>query len=137
MRLATASAWACPVSARCRPGARPGSTLPVVAVWPWRTSRTSVGGGGLGRDGRAARGGMRIRPSNLQSPSVISPAGAGGDDLGAVAAAVVRCRACPRLVAWREEVATVKRAAHADERYWGRPVPGFGDPAARVLVVGL
>ncbi|EHN09370.1 Uracil-DNA glycosylase family 5 [Patulibacter medicamentivorans] len=50
---------------------------------------------------------------------------------------VVECRACPRLVAWREEVARTKRAAFRDEPYWGRPIPGFGDPAARVLVVGL
>jgi uracil-DNA glycosylase len=50
---------------------------------------------------------------------------------------VVSCRRCPRLVAWREEVARVKRAAFASERYWGRPLPGFGDPAARVLVLGL
>ncbi|AEE47801.1 uracil-DNA glycosylase [Cellulomonas fimi] len=50
---------------------------------------------------------------------------------------VVGCRACPRLVAWREHVAEVKRAAFRDETYWGRPVPGFGDPRADVLVVGL
>ncbi len=50
---------------------------------------------------------------------------------------VVSCRRCPRLVAWREEVAQIKRAAYASERYWGRPLPGFGDPAARVLVLGL
>jgi uracil-DNA glycosylase family 4 len=50
---------------------------------------------------------------------------------------IVSCRACPRLVAWREEVARVKRAAFADETYWGRPVPGFGDPNATVLVLGL
>jgi uracil-DNA glycosylase len=47
------------------------------------------------------------------------------------------CRRCPRLVAWREEVARVKRAAFADQEYWGRPVPGFGDPDARLLVLGL
>ena len=47
------------------------------------------------------------------------------------------CRACPRLVAWREQVALDKRAAFRDEEYWGRPVPGFGDPAARVVLVGL
>src|SRR5690606_7297044 len=58
-------------------------------------------------------------------------------DLGDVARAVVDCRACPRLVAWREEVARTKRAAYADQTYWGRPVPGFGDPRARVVVVGL
>ncbi|MBV9605543.1 MAG: uracil-DNA glycosylase [Solirubrobacterales bacterium] len=50
---------------------------------------------------------------------------------------VVDCRRCPRLVAWREEVARVKRAAFASEEYWGRPLPGFGDPDARVLLVGL
>jgi uracil-DNA glycosylase len=50
---------------------------------------------------------------------------------------VVACRACPRLVAWREQVAAEKRAAFRDEEYWGRPVPGFGDPDARVCLVGL
>jgi uracil-DNA glycosylase family 4 len=49
----------------------------------------------------------------------------------------VACRKCPRLVAWREEVARVRRAAFASEEYWGRPVPGFGDPCARVLILGL
>ena len=47
------------------------------------------------------------------------------------------CRACPRLVEWRERVAEEKRAAFAHEDYWGRPLPGFGDPDARMLVVGL
>ena len=47
------------------------------------------------------------------------------------------CRACPRLVAWREHVATEKKAAHRDETYWGRPVPGWGDPEATLAVVGL
>lgn len=50
---------------------------------------------------------------------------------------VVACRACPRLVGWREQVAVEKRAAYRDEAYWGRPVPGFGDPDARLLIVGL
>jgi uracil-DNA glycosylase family 4 len=54
-----------------------------------------------------------------------------------IAAENVRCRRCPRLVAWREEVAQVKRAAFASEEYWGRPIPGFGDPAARILLLGL
>jgi uracil-DNA glycosylase family 4 len=57
--------------------------------------------------------------------------------LAALEAEVVACRRCPRLVAWREQVAREKRAAYADEEYWGRPVPGFGDPAARVYVLGL
>jgi uracil-DNA glycosylase family 4 len=47
------------------------------------------------------------------------------------------CRACPRLVRWREKVAREKRAAFRHEEYWGRPVPGFGDPQARLLVCGL
>lgn len=50
---------------------------------------------------------------------------------------IVECRACPRLVEWREEVAHTKRAAFADEEYWGRPVPGFGDAHPDVLIVGL
>ncbi len=57
--------------------------------------------------------------------------------LAALAEEVVSCRACPRLVAWREQVAREKRASFAGEEYWGRPVPGFGDPAARLLIVGL
>jgi len=50
---------------------------------------------------------------------------------------VVACRRCPRLVEWREEVARTKRAAYSDQAYWGRPVPGFGDPDAWLLIVGL
>jgi len=50
---------------------------------------------------------------------------------------IIQCRTCPRLVEWREEVARVKRKAYKDAEYWGKPVPGFGDPKARVLVVGL
>ncbi len=59
------------------------------------------------------------------------------DSLAAVTAEIVDCVACPRLVAWREHVAVEKRASYADEEYWGRPVPGFGDPAASLLIVGL
>ena len=50
---------------------------------------------------------------------------------------VVACRLCPRLVAWREEVAMKKRRAYHDQDYWGKPVPGFGDPNPRIMVVGL
>jgi uracil-DNA glycosylase family 4 len=50
---------------------------------------------------------------------------------------VVGCRSCPRLVAWREHVAEEKRAAYRDEEYWGRPIPWFGDPDARIVVLGL
>ena len=59
------------------------------------------------------------------------------DSLERVTDEVVACRACPRLVAWRELVAVEKRASFRDEVYWGRPIPGFGDPAASLLVVGL
>ena len=57
--------------------------------------------------------------------------------LAALEREIVNCRRCPRLVAWREQVAHEKRAAFRDWDYWGRPVPGFGDPAARVLLLGL
>ncbi len=63
---------------------------------------------------------------------MVAPSG-----LEPIHAEVVDCRKCPRLVAWREEVARSKRAAYAGEDYWGRPVPGFGDPAATLHVVGL
>jgi len=57
--------------------------------------------------------------------------------LEALQAEVVGCRRCPRLVEWRERVAREKVARFRDETYWGRPVPGFGDPEARILIVGL
>jgi uracil-DNA glycosylase family 4 len=59
------------------------------------------------------------------------------DTLPAVQRDVVACGRCPRLVRWREEVARTGRAAYAGQTYWGRPVPGFGDPRARLLLVGL
>jgi uracil-DNA glycosylase family 4 len=57
--------------------------------------------------------------------------------LPALAREIVACRRCPRLVAWREEVAEVRRAAFREQIYWARPLPGFGDPRARVVVLGL
>ena len=59
------------------------------------------------------------------------------DALAGLTAEIVGCRRCPRLVAWRELVAREKVARFRDETYWGRPVPGFGDPAARIMIVGL
>jgi uracil-DNA glycosylase family 4 len=70
--------------------------------------------------------------ANLTSARVDPPGG-----LRLLNDEVIACRACPRLVNWREQVAMEKRAAYRDEQYWGRPVPGFGDPAARIAVVGL
>ncbi len=59
------------------------------------------------------------------------------DLLGELDAEIEACRACPRLVAWREHVAQTKRAAFSRDEYWGKPVPGFGDPHPQVLIVGL
>jgi uracil-DNA glycosylase len=86
--------------------------------------RGSGGRGALGDEGRDAAGG--------EGRVAIARAG-----LDPLSREVVACRACPRLVAWREKVAREKRAAFRDEEYWGRPVPGFGDPGARLLIVGL
>ncbi len=58
-------------------------------------------------------------------------------ELSALNEEIVNCRKCPRLVAWREQVAQQKRRAYREWEYWGRPVPGFGDVAARLLIVGL
>jgi len=57
--------------------------------------------------------------------------------LDALGLEIAACRRCPRLVEWRERVARERRAAFAHEQYWGRPLPGFGDPRARVLLLGL
>ena len=57
--------------------------------------------------------------------------------LAALSTEIVKCHSCPRLVSWRKEVAKTKRASFRDETYWGRPVPAFGDPMARILVIGL
>ena len=59
------------------------------------------------------------------------------DALAELTREIVECRRCPRLVEWRERVAREKVARFRDETYWGRPVPGFGDPEARILIVGL
>jgi uracil-DNA glycosylase family 4 len=58
-------------------------------------------------------------------------------DLATLAEEEMQCRACPRLVAWREQIADEPRASFRGERYWARPVPGYGDPAARLLLLGL
>ena len=62
---------------------------------------------------------------------------AAATDLPVLEAAVTDCFACPRLVAWREEVAVVKRAAFRDQTYWGRPIPGWGPPDATIGILGL
>lgn len=65
------------------------------------------------------------------------PHAPGCSKLEALSREVAACRRCPRLVAYREHVATTKRRAYLQEEYWGRPVPGFGDPGARILLIGL
>jgi uracil-DNA glycosylase family 4 len=63
--------------------------------------------------------------------------GRGLGRLEALEQEITACRACPRLVAWREQVGRERRAAFRDQDYWARPVPGFGDPRARIAIVGL
>jgi len=70
----------------------------------------------------------------VQDPQVVAPT---RKDLASLDRAVSDCFACPRLVAWREEVAATKRAAFRDWTYWGRPVPGFGPAGARIGILGL
>ena len=99
----------------CRPGGRPSppgwSTGPVAAdAQGFPVTRTPAG---VARSARATR------------------------ELAVLDARISGCRACPRLVAWREEVARVKRASFREEDYWGRPVPGLGPADARIAVVGL
>ena len=76
------------------------------------------------------------------TPVAVSAAEVGGlaesaASLDELTASQSVCRACPRLVAWREEVAVVRRKSFKDERYWGRPIPGWGDPEPAILIVGL
>jgi uracil-DNA glycosylase family 4 len=72
-----------------------------------------------------------------ESPADVRRLASAVPDLATLDAEVSVCRACPRLVTWREDVAIEKRKSFADEPYWGRPISGWGDPAPRVLVVGL
>jgi len=67
----------------------------------------------------------------------MSPNRSEGQSLGVLQQEVADCRRCPRLVEWREHIARVRRASFIDETYWGRGVPGFGDPSAGLLIVGL
>lgn len=87
----------------------------------------------VGSDGAAPR----ARPSAVASTGAGLRPFVSHRELELVTAEVVVCRRCPRLVAWRERVARKKVARYADQEYWGRPVPGFGDANARVLILGL
>lgn len=79
--------------------------------------------------------GATTRPALYHRPGMGESSRVGG--LEAIRRDVVVCRACPRLVAWRERVAREKAPRFADEEYWGKPVPGFGDPNATILLLGL
>jgi uracil-DNA glycosylase family 4 len=119
---------AAPGSGAARPGiadagrAEPGSSaergpVPPGSGWPEdpATARTPVAAG----------------------PGQVAALAASAGSLGELAARQSVCRACPRLVAWREEVARTRRRSFAGERYWGRPVPGWGDEHPRLLILGL
>lgn len=114
---------------------------------PTRADTPLQPSGGTGGDAPAGRAGMRQAPDPAhpaapvdapslavsQTPASLRPT----PGLAAVHRAIVACTRCPRLRAWCACVAREKKAAHRDEVYWGRPVPGFGDPEARLLVLGL
>lgn len=101
-------------------------------------SHTAVGPVGVQESDESARAaredGWVSAPTELPQFPLVAGTASSVAELDGL---VVECRACPRLVAWREHVAEVKRASFSDETYWARPAPGFGDPDSAVLVVGL
>ena len=78
-----------------------------------------------------------VRTGVATAPDEVVALAAAARTLEQVDAGVSVCRACPRLVQWREQVAVEKRRSYADQPYWGRPAPGFGSTRPRILVVGL
>ncbi|MGE5595419.1 MAG: uracil-DNA glycosylase, partial [Hyphomicrobiales bacterium] len=102
----------------------------MVRVGGAQRSRNRRDGDGSARS--VARGCVLTTTTRPRHPDA-SP----GDSLEALREEVIACRKCPRLVEWREKVAREKRAAFREWDYWGKPLPGFGDPDARVLVAGL
>lgn len=106
------------------------TALPHPRVGGAFTSPVAVGSGWPGEPATAAT-------PVAERPDDVVRLAAGATDLAALDAASSVCRACPRLVAWREQVAVTKRRAFAAEPYWGRPAPSFGDPDARLVVLGL
>jgi uracil-DNA glycosylase family 4 len=88
-------------------------------------------GAGWPGDPAAADTPVAGTPDDVRSLSLNAPS------LAELTARQSVCRACPRLVAWREQVAVTRRRSYQDEHYWGRPIPGWGDPAPSILIVGL
>jgi uracil-DNA glycosylase len=78
-----------------------------------------------------------MSPTGKEGPSLAPMGEPAGTELHRLNEQIVGCRACPRLVEWRELVARNKRAGYANDTYWGRPLPGFGDAEATILIVGL
>src|SRR5207248_1465583 len=116
-----------PGPCRCRPSAGPASAPAGPCRW-WACCRAAPGG----RASRAVAWALVVSAA-CGPPTYLGPV----DSLERVNADIVDCFACPRLVEWREQVAAERRASFQHEDYWGRPVPGFGDPAATLLVLGL
>ncbi len=85
----------------------------------------------------AGRSRPRRRPRSPPTAAQVRDLAAGAGSLAELVARQSVCRACPRLVEWREQVAAVKRPSSRTERYWGRPIPGWGDEQPRVLILGL
>src|SRR5262245_32014109 len=79
----------------------------------------------------------RATALGARTPVDVENRASAATDLDSLDEAVCDCFACPRLVAWREEVAATRRAAFRDQEYWGRPVPGFGPAGARIAILGL
>jgi uracil-DNA glycosylase family 4 len=116
----------------------------VVGVVPWRTNSTSVAAGALRALLRERPVAGRFATERADAGTVahrilcsVRPNRPETDSLERVQHEIAECRLCPRLVAWREEVARTGRASYAGQVYWGRGVPGFGDPDAGLVIVGL
>jgi uracil-DNA glycosylase len=127
-------------------GAPAGSAVPDAEAGGAAQAGSAAGGasatGGLA-DGPVPPGtGWPEDPATAQTPIAhdrgqVAELAASGGSLGELAARQSVCRACPRLVEWREEVARTRRRSFQAERYWGRPVPGWGDEHPRILILGL
>lgn len=112
------------------PNPGPSEQLPHPLTGDFFTSPVPPGAGWPGDPASAAT-------PVAESPDAAARLAGSAPRLAELDARISVCRACPRLVSWREEVAHTKRRSFADQPYWGRPVPGFGDPYSKLLIVGL
>lgn len=104
---------------------------------PWRQRQQRLTRRPFRRGGPDADPGVRRAEMEIVSLNTRPDDDSSSSSLAELAAEIVACRLCPRLVVWRERVAVEKVARFAGDTYWGRPLPGFGDPDARVFVLGL